>query len=186
MKTAILNHFCLPKTEWQAVTQHLQTAESEIKKATEFVQEIEKGNLEYKFSDSESHTSSPLSTSLSSMRDKLKQISEEESERNWVTEGLAKFVEILRNNNTNIEAFSFEVIRNLVKYLQANQGGIFILNDDNDQDKYLELTGCYAFDRKKYIEKKIRIGEGLVGQTFFEKETTYMTKIPSNYINITS
>src|SRR5690606_41854967 len=50
----------------------------------------------------------------------------------------------------------------------------------------LELFGCYAYDKKRYVEKTIAPGQGLVGQTYLEKSTNYLTKIPPNYVNITS
>ena len=74
----------------------------------------------------------------------------------------------------------------LVQYTKSNQGGIYLLNDDNPSDKYLELVSLFAFDYKKYESRKIRLGEGLLGQTFLEKETTHLSKIPDDYIRITS
>ena len=85
-----------------------------------------------------------------------------------------------------IGAFGDIVIKHLVGYLKANQGGLFILNENDATNPYLELISCYAYDRKKHLNKIIEIGEGLVGQAYLEKETIYITEIPKEYIHITS
>jgi len=134
-----------------------------------------------------------LSQSLIDLRDNLKKSKEEEekrrkedAQRNWATEGLAMFGEILRKDNDNLETLSFNVISKLVKYLKANQGGFFVLNDDEEENKFFELTACYAYDRKKYLVKKIEWGEGLVGTCALDKKFIYITDVPQNYIAITS
>lgn len=110
----------------------------------------------------------------------------EDEQRNWVAEGLAKFGEILRQNNDNIETLSYEVISNLSRYIGAVQGGFFILNDEMEEDKYFELLAHYAYDRKKYNKKRVEFNEGLIGRSAFEKNTIYIDEIPSNYVEITS
>jgi PAS domain S-box-containing protein len=46
--------------------------------------------------------------------------------------------------------------------------------------------GCYAYQRKKFVDKRIEIGQGMVGQCFLEGETTHITNIPEEYTHITS
>jgi GAF domain-containing protein len=73
-----------------------------------------------------------------------------------------------------------------VVYLKANQGGIYTISKDLHQKRKLELRSCYAFERKKYREKVVDSGEGILGEAFREKRTIYITKIPDNYVRITS
>jgi len=162
-----------------------------LRKTSEFSQEIGKGNFKSEFTPlSEGDI---LGNSLINMRMNLQKAAEkednrktEDEQRNWVTRGLAKFGDILRMHNDNMEQLSYSIISNLVKYLEANQGGMFILNDDNKEDIILELTAAYAYERKKFVHKQVRKGEGLVGTALLEKQTIHMTDIPDGYVNITS
>ncbi len=156
-----------------------------------FANEIGQGNLDVDFKLLGENDS--IGEALLNMRESLKVAKEEEEKRkeedkrrSWATQGQALFADILRQDNDDMESLSFSVIKNLVKYLDANQGGIFILNDDNEKEKFLELKACYAFDRKKYLEKTIQIGEGLVGACFLERKTIHMSQVPDDYISITS
>src|SRR5690606_33173596 len=171
-------------SQLKSLNETIELKNTTIFKATNLIKEIENGNLDIEIQSSEQDE---LASSIASMRDQMKKISLEEKERNWATEGMAKFVDILRTNNDDIKTLADDIIINLVKYLNANQGALFMLNDEsNSTEPFLEMTSCYAYDRKKFVDKKVDLGEGLVGQTFLEKETTYLKEIPNNYINITS
>jgi PAS domain S-box-containing protein len=156
--------------------------------ATTFIKNIKEGNLDAQYANAnENHPAQQdgLAGTLIGLRDHMKIIAEQEKERNWATEGLAKFVYILRANNEEITTLGDKIITNLVKYVNANQGGLFVVNQE-EESTYLELVSCYAFDRKKYIQRNIQLGEGLVGQAYLEKDTIYLTDVPEDYITITS
>ncbi len=162
-----------------------------LRKTTDFAQTIGKGVFDTEFSPLS--TNDVLGNSLLEMRQNLNLAQQEEKKRNfedslrkWSNEGLAKFNEILRQSTENIEQLSNLVVRELIHYMDANQGGLFILNDTNKSDIHLELVASYAFGHEKKKQKKIYPGEGLVGTVALEKETIYMTEIPSSYITITS
>ncbi len=110
----------------------------------------------------------------------------DDSLRKWANEGLTKFNNILRHNTDNIEKLSNTVVRELIHFLDANQGGLFVHNDINENDEHLELVAAYAYGHEKKKKKKIYLGEGLVGTAAMEKQTIYLTDIPSSYITITS
>jgi PAS domain S-box-containing protein len=116
----------------------------------------------------------------------MKAMKAEDEKRNWTNEGLTAFSEIVRQNQQELEKLSHECVRFLTKHLNAQQGSLFVINRENQQDIFLELTACYAFDRRKWVEKRIEIGAGLLGQTYLEGETNLLTRVPQGYTSITS
>lgn len=129
-----------------------------------------------------------LGNALIEMRANLKKVAEEDKKRNWSTSGLAKFGDILRTYNDNFEKLADEIISNLAKYIGANQGALFIIesNDAAADEEYMEIAACYAWDKKKFLEKKIYKGEGLSGQAWIEGDVIYLTEVPNDYVSITS
>jgi PAS domain-containing protein len=122
---------------------------------------------------------------ISLKNEELEKTAKEEEKRAWANEGLAQFADIIKNNSANIKDLSFEIISNLVKYTHSNQGGIFIINE-NENEPEMELVATYAFNRKKHVKKSIIKGEGLIGAAWQEMDTIFLTEVPQDYINITS
>jgi PAS domain S-box-containing protein len=127
-----------------------------------------------------------LGESLAKMVDNLQEIARNEEFRRWANEGIASFAAILRKHSDDLRELTHEILVHLIKYIDACQGAIFVVNKEEDEQEYLELTACYAYERKKYIEKRLEPGQSLVGQCYLEKKTTYMKEVPQNYVKITS
>jgi methyl-accepting chemotaxis protein len=162
-----------------------------LKDVSNFTIEVGKANFSTNFKPLSDEDT--LGLSLIEMREELIKAKKEEElrqeenvQRNWASQGVALFSDILRKNNDNLERLSYEVISNMVRYTNSNQGGIFILNENDKDHLYLEMTACYAYNRQKFLNKTIEIGEGLVGRCYQEKEKIFLTEIPDNYIKITS
>lgn len=154
-----------------------------LKQSSNFAQSIGEGNFEFDFKPVSEQDM--LGNSLVQMREKLKNIAETDKKRNWTTEGLAMFSDLIRKGGDQ-KKLSDTLISELVKYTRSNQGGLFILNRDNENDPYLELIACYAYDRKKYLTKRIELGTGMLGQCFLEGQPVFLTRIPKDYVTITS
>lgn len=133
-----------------------------------------------------------LGNSLINLREFLKENKlketerrKEDEQRHWIAEGLARFAEILRKDNDDIETLSYNVISNLVNYLEANQGGFFVIHEEG-QSREFQMSACYAYERRKYADKTLQWGEGLIGTAAAEGKTIYMTDVPDSYLHITS
>ncbi|MGB5928499.1 MAG: GAF domain-containing protein, partial [Cyclobacteriaceae bacterium] len=158
-----------------------------LQNADTFTHEIGSGNLEVSYPGIENEKEAiHLAASLLEMRHNMKQSAEEGRQRRWITEGLARFSEILRTNNSDLKSMAGEVVSSLVKYLEANQGAFFVVDGDADTEQTLILRAAYAFDRQKFISKEVKKGQGLIGQAFVEQETIYLTEVPDDYLDIRS
>jgi|APDOM4702015159_1054818.scaffolds.fasta_scaffold00255_6 PAS domain-containing protein len=154
------------------------------------VDEIKKGNFQI---SNNLDKKDKLFTSILELRDSLKSSKEEEEvrksedeQRHWVAQGLAKFGEILRANNDDMAELSYNIISQLVKYVSANQGGIYLQTENDEGARAFEMKACYAYDRRKFVDKYISYGEGLVGACAKEGKTVNLKKIPDSYLTITS
>jgi len=162
-----------------------------IRKSETFALNIGKGNFESEFQSLSDKDR--LGEALINMRDSLvesqkneTQRKKEEELRNWTTGGIAKFGEILRKNQDNMKTLGYDIMSNLIDYLKVNQGALFVINDDDENDIYFTMVTAIAYGRDKYVHKDIREGDGLVGRCIYERKTIYLTEIPDDYIKITS
>ena len=153
-----------------------------FEKNKKIADEIAGGNLNA--TDEGVQAEDELGISLENMRKNLLEASMREQKERYVNQGIAKINDILRGDN--IDQVYDGLIKEMVKYNEANQGALFLVEDNHDSEKVLELRSIYAYSRKKYQSKTIAIGEGLLGQAYLEKELIHLTEVPQNYINITS
>ncbi len=156
-----------------------------------FAREIGEGKLDTEFKllsekDKLGKALIDMQQNLIKAREAEEQRKKEEQQQIWATQGMALFGEVLRQHNDNLKELSYLILKNLVNYTGSIQGGIFILNDNDPNNPVLEMTACYAYNRRKLIEKTVLPNEGLVGRCFVEKKTIFLLDIPKDYIKITS
>ena len=168
----------------------IESSIENVRAASEFIKAMAKGNYGVEWTglteQNEAHNKETLAGNLLDMREKLKLVKKKEDEqRNWVNEGLAKFSEIVGIIKPTRRKLADRCVSYLTKYLDAQQCSLFVLEGEAN-DQHLKLAACYAFDKKKWVDKRIDIGTGLVGQAFLEGETVQLTDIPKGYTKITS
>jgi len=140
-----------------------------------------------------SESDDPMLKRIRELERKIKRSSEEaerskmeEEKKAWISDGISRINEILRRNRDDIHRLTQEVLSYLIKYLKACQGGIFVINDENSAEIYLEQTASFAYGRNKYPDRRLSVTEGLIGACIQEKQTLSFSEIPDGYSHITS
>lgn len=110
---------------------------------------------------------------------------EAEEKRNWIAKGVSEIGNLLRGEIN--DKFYQHLVAAVVNFMNINQAGFYTVEEDKgDEEKYIALKSCYAFDRNKFLTKTIKIGQGLIGQCYLEKEHIYLKEVPETYFSITS
>lgn len=175
--------------EFGTINERLNGVQSYIVDRSSFVEQLLNntfnGDLEHKSEyDKLSQHLNALKARMIKETELQKTQNAENEIRRYINEGLAKFAGILRDNSNDTNALGDNLIKELVKYLGALQGGLFLTNEEADDE--LNLISAFAFDRKKYMNKTLKKGEGLVGTCSLEKKTINITEIPKDYVAIKS
>ncbi len=160
--------------------QKLKTTEKNTGQIALFADHIGNGNYDIEFEISED--SCTLTNTLKNLREKLKENHEKESLQNWEMIGKDKINQVLRLH-TDLNILSFEVLETLTDYMGILQG-VFYIYDENIAR--LKISASYAYNRKKFIQDEVSVGEGLVGQAAIERDYIYRTEIPDDYVSISS
>jgi methyl-accepting chemotaxis protein len=175
-----LNENTNHQDEFSQMMKSLSALASKLQQKAGFADEISKGNLAAELEDVTAKDA--LGTSLVNMRNQLQSARIADQQRNWSAEGLAQIGNILRSFKSTEELYS-NIVRFVVTYVKANQGGLFLLNEN---EQVITLAACYAYEKKKFLERSLSLGQGLVGQCILERGTIHLTEIPKGYITITS
>jgi putative methionine-R-sulfoxide reductase with GAF domain len=76
-------------------------------------------------------------------------------------------------------------LKSICKQLEAGQGALYTVQEDETQ-KWIELTGGYALSIGENASIRFDMGEGLIGQAAAEGKTFYIDDIPDGYMKIAS
>ena len=150
-----------------------------------FAQAVGKGDYEEDFEPLSEEDI--LGNELIKMRNNLLRVSKDSEERSWAMTGISKFSDMLRDNHDDLSKMYDNLLKELIHYVDANQGGVFLISEEKTEEKdYMIAESCYAWNRFKGLGRKVYRGEGLAGQSWLEESTIYATDFPDEYIEITS
>ncbi|MCF6364742.1 MAG: PAS domain-containing protein [Bacteroidales bacterium] len=169
----------------------IETAKESFNNIHGLIEEIRKGNIDIK--EDVIGDDDKIRLSLINLNREIQKTKEEDEarqkedlQRHWTAEGLALFGAILREYNESIEVLAAKVISELVKYTDAKQAGFYLIEENDEGNKYIKEIANFAYDRKRLANKKLKWGEGLIGASIIEKKTSFLNNVSEAYIEIES
>lgn len=125
-----------------------------------------------------------LRGNLNQMIANLRETTARNQEQDWLKTNLAKFSGMMQGQK-NIEAVSRLIMSELTPLVSAHHGAFFVRSGENGPGE-MRLVAGYAYEERKNVSSRFKLGEGLVGQCALEKKPILLTNVPGDYVRINS
>jgi hypothetical protein len=125
-----------------------------------------------------------LKDNINEMIRNLKDTTQQNTEQDWLKTNLAKFT-IMLQGQRDMTTVANLILSELAPLVRA-QHGVFYVNEVEENEPVLRLLGSYAFQKRKHLSEKYRMGEGIIGQCALEKQRILIIDAPKDYIAISS
>ncbi len=173
------------KTAVGQMTDAVQSLKSGLMRTADFARNIGAGNFDVEYQPLGKHDE--LGIALVQMHESLRTVNKDNQRRHWMSTGVARINEVLRDNNNDISRLTDEIIAVLVMHLHSFHGGIYLLEKDEiSGSEWIQLHASYAMDERLKAKSKLGMGEGLVGQVIKSGNCIHMENAPNSYISISS
>ena len=121
---------------------------------------------------------------INEMIGNLRDTTSRNNEQDWLKTNLAKFTRMLQGQK-DLLTVGRMILSELAPVVSAQQGVFYIMTNTQEEPE-LKLLASYAYRERKGVNNRFRLGEGLVGQAALEKERILLTRVPQDYVHISS
>ena len=163
---------------------HMNTLTRRLTEAAAFAEQVGQGDFSASFQPASKKDG--LGSSLLRMQQQLHASLIADKERSFTSRGLAQLNVLLRDHRDEPALMANSILSFLVKYLQANQGGLYAVTKDQNLSPCLVALALYAWSKERHVEQHIYPGQGLTGQVWLERKTAHVSSVPEDYVRITS
>ncbi|MGC1273074.1 MAG: response regulator, partial [Planctomycetaceae bacterium] len=174
---------------WKALTENVnQLADNltrQVRAIADVATAVTKGDLTRSIALDAQGEMAALKDTINEMIRNLKDTTLKNSEQDWLKTNLAQFSRMLQGQRdlTNIGRM---VLSELCPMVAARQAEFYVLSQEDADGPCLTLLASYASEGQGAIGKRIRIGEGIVGQCAVEKQKIVLNRVPPDYLRIAS
>jgi HAMP domain-containing protein/signal transduction histidine kinase/CheY-like chemotaxis protein len=157
---------------------------TQVRTISEVTDAVTKGDLTRSIEVEAQGEVASLKDKINQMIINLRETTQKNAEQDWLKTNLAKFSSMMQGQK-NLETVSRLIMSELTPLVSAHHGGFFMM-DWEGNGPILKLTSTYAYRERKSVGNRFRLGEGLIGQCALEKKTILLTRVPHDYIHISS
>ncbi len=129
-----------------------------------------------------SEVQAAVDRAFAGMTESLRRNREEEKARDWLKSGTNDLNAILRGDR-KVDEMIEKGLAFLCEYLGAGVGAFYSYNDRSHE---LSLSASYAMTRRKNLNERFAMGEGLAGEAAKEQKVICLTNVPPDYLPISS
>jgi HAMP domain-containing protein/signal transduction histidine kinase/CheY-like chemotaxis protein len=173
---------------WKALTENVNqlaaNLTTQVRAIAEVATAVTKGDLTRSIKVGAQGEVAVLKDTINEMIRNLRDTTQKNTEQDWLKTNLAKFSRMLQGQRdlTNVGRMILSELCPVVTALQAE----FFVLDATSSEPQLKLLAGYGTNGKDGPGKRIRLGEGLVGQCALDKTKILLTSVPADYIRVSS
>jgi paraquat-inducible protein B len=124
-----------------------------------------------------------LKNNINEMIRNLKETTLKNAEQDWLKTNLAKFTRMLQGQR-DLLTVGRMILSSSRRWSTPSTASS--TRAGRRRRARLRLLASYAFQVRKSVSNEFALGEGLVGQAAIEKQRILLTKVPTDYIHISS
>jgi HAMP domain-containing protein/CheY-like chemotaxis protein/signal transduction histidine kinase len=156
---------------------------NQVRAIAEVATAVTKGDLTRSIQVEASGEVAELKDNINTMIDNLRLTTDRNTEQDWLKTNLARFTGMLQGQR-DLATVGRLLLSELSPLVNAQQGVIYQMGAEESAE--MVLLSAFAGDGEDGHLRRLKIGEGLVGQCAAEKERMLISDLPPNTISIRS
>jgi CheY-like chemotaxis protein/signal transduction histidine kinase/HAMP domain-containing protein len=156
---------------------------NQVRAIAEVATAVTKGDLTRSIQVEASGEVAELKDNINTMIDNLRLTTDRNTEQDWLKTNLARFTGMLQGQR-DLATVGRMLLSELAPLVSAQQGVIYQM--ESEEQAGLVLLSAFADDGENGHLRKLRLGEGLVGQVAAEKRRMLISDLPEKTVPIRS
>ena len=156
---------------------------NQVRAIAEVATAVTKGDLTRSIQVEASGEVADLKDNLNTMIDNLRLTTDRNTEQDWLKTNLARFTGMLQGQR-DLTTVGRMLLSELTPLVNAQQGVIYQMGSEESAE--MVLLSAFADDGEDGHLRRLKLGEGLVGQCATEKRRMLISELPPNTISIRS